>query len=174
MAAYVSPSGHKLSILIWNNSKVSIHSCGRASITLGHVYIYNLCFGFTVCCSIILFYILWVYVISTKTVHTECKSWINILSYLIWCATLRYSNRTVESRIQPSVLSHMQSHIKNYICTFTCFPFFCRIRIAHVESRLKPGLDIVGSAHNTVTPPHSISVIYIEILLFRKLLPFNV
>jgi len=30
------------------------------------------------------------------------------------------------------------------------------------------GLDTMGSAHNTVTPPHSLPVIYIEILLFRN------
>jgi len=30
------------------------------------------------------------------------------------------------------------------------------------------GLDTVGSTHNTVTPPHSIPLIYIQILLFRN------
>ena len=36
------------------------------------------------------------------------------------------------------------------------------------------GLDTMGSAHNTVTPPYNMPVIYIEILLFRNLSPFNV
>jgi len=36
------------------------------------------------------------------------------------------------------------------------------------------GLDTLGSTHKTVTPPHSIPVIYIEVLLFRNISPFNV